>query len=364
MAELADGLVFNLADTLTGHTEDLADLLQGVGLSVIHTEPQAQHVGLPVRQGVQDLAEGLGQQGIAGGIRRAGSVVVLHEGADGRVLLVAHRRVQRQGIGGGAVGLDDLLDGEIQFVGDLLQGRLTAQLLHQLAVAAGGLVDDLYHMHRHADGSRLIGNGTGDGLPDPPGRICREFVSLCIVELVDSADQARIALLNQVQDMQAASAVFLGDRHHQAQVGLRQLILGFLVALGHTPGQLLLLLGGQQRDLADLLQIHPHRIVQVKFCCQLHRIDQRLLLFRLAGDHVHIINALIQHVLNLRLGAEDLNSHSFKGIIDLLDLFHRKVQLFQSGQKFSRGQHAVPPAFADQTGQRSHQFLTGFSAFV
>ena len=34
MAELADGLVLDLADTLTGHTEDLTHFLQGVGAAV------------------------------------------------------------------------------------------------------------------------------------------------------------------------------------------------------------------------------------------------------------------------------------------------------------------------------------------
>ena len=61
----------------------------------------------------------------------------------------------------GPVGLDDLLNGQIQLRRNLLQGRLTAQLLDQLAVAAGRLVDDLYHMHRHADRSGLVGQWPG-----------------------------------------------------------------------------------------------------------------------------------------------------------------------------------------------------------
>ena len=45
MAQLPDGLILDLADTLTGNTKDLAHFLQGVGTAVVHTEPHPQHVG-------------------------------------------------------------------------------------------------------------------------------------------------------------------------------------------------------------------------------------------------------------------------------------------------------------------------------
>src|SRR3546814_4332917 len=73
-----------------------------------------------------------------------------------------------------------------------------------LAACADQLVDRLDHVDRNADGQRLIGDGAGDRLPDPPGRVGAELVATAIFELVDRLHQADIALLNQVQELQAA----------------------------------------------------------------------------------------------------------------------------------------------------------------
>ena len=101
-----------------------------------------------------------------------------------------------------------------------------AEILVQLALHPGQLVDRLDHVHRNPDGPRLVGDGPGDRLPDPPGRVRGELVALGVVELLDRADQPEVALLDQVEEDQAAADVALGDRHHQAQVGLDQPLLG------------------------------------------------------------------------------------------------------------------------------------------
>ena len=154
------------------------------------------------------------------------------------------------------------------------------------------LVDDLDHVHRDADGAGLVGHGAGDGLADPPGGVGGELVALGVVELLDRADQAEVALLDQVQERHPAAGVALGQRHHQPQVGLQQVVLGALavarrssagraaaagrasrspssrgaqplggVEPGLDPlGELDLLLGVEQRDLADLLEVGPDRV--------------------------------------------------------------------------------------------------------
>jgi len=55
---------------------------------------------------------------------------------------------------------------------------LAAQVLEQLALRAGQLVDDLDHVHRDADRTGLVGHGPGGGLPDPPGGVRGELVTL------------------------------------------------------------------------------------------------------------------------------------------------------------------------------------------
>jgi hypothetical protein len=53
----------------------------------------------------------------------------------------------------------------------------------------------------HPDRPRLIGEGAVDSLADPPGRVRRELVAAPPVELLDRADQAERALLDQVEEM-------------------------------------------------------------------------------------------------------------------------------------------------------------------
>ncbi len=80
-------------------------------------------------------------------------------------------------------------------------------------------------MHGNTDGTGLVRDGTRDGLANPPGRVGREFITAPIFELVDRLHQADIAFLNQVQELQTAVRIFLGDRNHEAQVGLDHFLL-------------------------------------------------------------------------------------------------------------------------------------------
>ncbi len=88
------------------------------------------------------------------------------------------------------------------------------------------LVDGLDHVHRDADGARLVGDRAGDRLADPPGGIGREFVAAAVFELIDRLHQADIAFLDQIEELQAAVGVFLGDGDDEAQIGLDHFLLG------------------------------------------------------------------------------------------------------------------------------------------
>ena len=91
-------------------------------------------------------------------------------------------------------------------------------------------------MHRDADGAGLVRDGAGDGLTDPPGGVGREFVTATVLELVDRLHEADVALLNEVEELQAAVGVLLRDGDDEAKVGFDELALGALgvhVALDH-----------------------------------------------------------------------------------------------------------------------------------
>jgi len=93
-------------------------------------------------------------------------------------------------------------------------------------------------------------------------RVGREFEATLVVELLDRAHQAEVALLDQVQERQPAVEVLLGHGNHEPQVGLGQVMARLLGAGLHLLGQFDLLLGGQQIDAPDLLEVHPDGVVE------------------------------------------------------------------------------------------------------
>ena len=119
-------------------------------------------------------------------------------------------------------------------------------------------------MHRDADGACLIGDSARDGLANPPRGVGGELEALGVVELLDRADKAEVALLDEVEEEHAATNVALGDGDHQAQVGRDELLLGVEAHLLDAHEAALLgareLVGGEQVDLADLLEVHAHRV--------------------------------------------------------------------------------------------------------
>ena len=110
--------------------------------------------------------------------------------------------------------------------GDLLRRRLAAERLDELALDVDDLVELLDHVDRDADRPALVGDRARDRLADPPRRVRRELVAAAVVELLDRADEAQRALLDEVQEGQAAAEVALGDRDDEAQVGLDHVRLG------------------------------------------------------------------------------------------------------------------------------------------
>ena len=132
--------------------------------------------------------------------------------------------------------------GHAHLGGDLLGHGLPAHVLQQLPLHADELVDLLHHVHGDADGARLVGDGPGDGLADPPGGVGGELVALAVVELLHRPDEPQVAFLDEVQEAHAVGVVALGDGDDQAQVGLGQLVLGPDVAPLDALGQRHLLL--------------------------------------------------------------------------------------------------------------------------
>src|SRR5262245_8851751 len=176
MAELAQRLGFDLADALAGYRKACPDLFERMVGALADPEAEPQHLLLPGRERGEDLP-GLAVQAARdrGLVGRDGRLI-LDEIAEMAVLVVAERRFEGDRLARDLHHPADLVGGELHATADLLGARLAPELLHQLALYAHELVDGLDHVHRDADGAGLIGDGAGDGLTDPPGRVGRELV--------------------------------------------------------------------------------------------------------------------------------------------------------------------------------------------
>jgi hypothetical protein len=153
--------------------------------------------------------------------------LVLDEVAEVAVLLLADRGLQADGLLGDLAGPCGPCSTGISMLSAISStvGSRPSSCTSMREVRSE-LVDGLDHVDRDADGPRLVGDGAGDGLADPPGGVGRELVPTAVLELVHRLHQADVALLDQVQELKPAVGVLLGDGDHQPEVGLDQLLLG------------------------------------------------------------------------------------------------------------------------------------------
>ena len=196
------------------------------GVSVVEAEAEGEHLALAVGERGEHLLQAFAQD-VEG--RDVGGVLgggVGEEVAEVRVVPVADGRLQRDRLLRHLEHLADAVHAHAHFGGGLLVRRLAAELLHQLLLDAEQAVDRLDHVDRDADRAGLVGDGAGGGLADPPGRVGRELVPAPVLELLDGLHEPGVALLDQVQERQAAVHVLLHDGDDEAEVRLDHLRAG------------------------------------------------------------------------------------------------------------------------------------------
>src|SRR5581483_11758343 len=262
MAQLAQRLGFDLPDTLPGHVELLTNLLESMVGVHADTEAHAQHFGLALRQRAEYFHRGILEARSGSRIRRRDGVHVLDEIAEMRILVVADRRLHGNRLLRDLEHLADLVFGHVHALGELFRRRLAAHLLQHLPRDAIELVDGLDHMHRNANGARLVRDRPRNRLAYPPRGIRRKLVTATILELVHRLHQADVAFLDQVQELQAAVGVLLGDRDDQAQVRFDHLFLRtprFGFADRHPAIHFFQRGNGKARTLFDLMQLFLRR---------------------------------------------------------------------------------------------------------
>src|SRR5690349_14353911 len=158
----------------------------------------------------------LAQQVIGGSVVRWRRFIVLDEVTEHRILFIIGRRLEREWPAGHLDHVLHLLGWHIQGLGQLLDAGLTAKTLCELMLYTQQFVDLVAHVYWHADRASLICNGTSNRLADPPGGVRGELMSAAVIELLGGADQADVALLDQIQKRNTAPHILLCHGDHEA----------------------------------------------------------------------------------------------------------------------------------------------------
>jgi hypothetical protein len=148
--------------------------------------------------------------------------------------------------------------------GDLLLRRLATELDGELALGVRDLARPRHDVHGQPHGPAGVGQAAADRLPDPERPVGRELEALAPVELLDSANQAKHALLDQVAQGKPLALVLAGDRDHEAQIRVDHALLGLEIATLDALGELNLLLSREQRVLASLVEEELQRILEFR----------------------------------------------------------------------------------------------------
>src|SRR5690606_29958517 len=100
--------------------------------------------------------------------------------------------------------------GHAELLRDLAGLRRAAERLRERARGAAGPPPLVHQAERHADRLALARGLARHRLTDPPRGVGREARADAVVELVDRAHQAEVALLHEIRERHAAAPVALG----------------------------------------------------------------------------------------------------------------------------------------------------------
>src|SRR5688500_13295413 len=249
--EPLEGLALELADALARQAQPGTDRLERPRVA-LEAEAQLEDAPLALGERVERLADALLAERLLGLVERVGCVAVGEQVAELALVVGADALVERDGGLRGRERLVHVLDGEPGRLGELLAGRVAAQLDLEPARGAAELLLALDDVHGHSDRARVVGHSTLHRLADPPRRVGRELEAAAPVELLDGAVEAERALLDEIQEGDAEAAVALGDRHDEAQVRLDHAALCEQVALLHPLRERDLLVCGEELVPADV----------------------------------------------------------------------------------------------------------------
>src|SRR5918995_2757615 len=251
----SEGFDLDLPGPLLGDAELLGDLAQGEGIAAVEAVAHLDDPGLTLGQRPYGLDKRpLPLADLDACVVVAGALIREQLSEFGAFV----------GTDPGIDAGDGLIDiaqapGFLRFhaepLDELFLVRVPPELDAQGVFGTAHPVDGVDDVGGQADGAGMIGDGAGHALPDPPRRVRREAIPHLGVELLDGPYQAGVPLLDQILERHAPPPVLLGDRDHEPQVRLDELLTGPHVPPTGPPGESLLLAGVEQPATAYLAQV-------------------------------------------------------------------------------------------------------------
>ena len=135
-------------------------------------ETHAQDAFFAGRQAGQNRRARGTQIGLNRSVKRLNNVPVFDEITQMAVLFISDRCFQADRFFGYFQNLANLFQRHGQFFGQLFRRWFSTDFVQHLTARSHQFVDRFDHVNRDADGTRLIRNGTRDGLANPPCGIC------------------------------------------------------------------------------------------------------------------------------------------------------------------------------------------------
>ena len=124
----------------------------------------------------------------------------------------------------------------MEFIGEFDIGGLAAEFGSEGGADATEALDLVDKMNRKTDGFTLVGEGSADGLFDPPAGVGAEADIPLGIEAVDRFHQAEISFGDEVENRKATVFVVGGKFDHEAEVGLDHEFAGTTFSLADTAG--------------------------------------------------------------------------------------------------------------------------------
>ena len=163
--------------------------------------------------------------------------------------------IEGDGAGRDLAEFGDPASFHLKLIGQLGIGGFPAQFVAEGGADPAQALDLVHQVHGEANGLTLVGEGTADGLFDPPAGIGAELHAAAGFEAIDRLHQAEVALGDQVEDGEAAVVVVGGDFHDEAEIGFDHQLPGPAIAPADAPGELHFLGTVEEGSLADALEV-------------------------------------------------------------------------------------------------------------